>query len=263
MKPNCRIWKVNNKVYKNCFFGTEKTRSSTSTSTKTSTSSSTSTKTSTDTTKSASLSTFGLTAMWTFSNNLLEKLTGTGVLNSTSYSFVNDRIGTANAALYLNTGFLQVSNGIWFGGSLSIALWANMLKVSSYGRAVDFGTTSSGSDNIMLGMFLYTSFTPFFYTCITNACGYVSTPTVAFTLNTWFHIAATLSRTTGLIYINGALAANGSVYEPRSILRTQNYIGSAYQLGYTSVSAYYDDITFFNTTITAAQVVTVMNTVNV
>ena len=201
--------------------------------------------------------------MWNFNNNLLEKLTSAAPIATVAYSFGCDRTATANGAVFFNTGYIQVTNGVWFSGPLTITFWAYMPQVVSYARVLDFGTSSIAVDNVVLSMFLGTAYTPYLYINNNGATQFVQTPANAFSLNTWVHVAAMVSGTTGQIYINGALSVTGPLIEPRSITRTQNFIGKDYWDNgiYPDMYGYYDDLMLFNKALTATQVNNVMNTV--
>ena len=198
--------------------------------------------------------------MWNFNNNLLEKVTSGAALATVSYSFGNDRTGTANDAILFSTGYVQVPNGIWFSGPLTITVWALMTQVVSYGRIIDFATSTNTADNIVFSMFLGTALTPYLYICNNGVYAFIQTPANAFSLNTWVHLAGMVSGTSGSIYINGVVSVTGALIEPRSISRTQNFIGKQLWDGSPDISGYYDDLMIFNTALTATQVNNVKNT---
>ena len=137
-KPQCHFWKLQSgKVYKNCFYGTQATRTSTSTSTKTSTSTSTSTPSS------------GPSCLayqnhyWNLNNNLLDSAGGS-LTSTTTYTWTTDRLGRSNSALYLNNAYINFPTNVYYftGINLSITFWMNTISISTnWQRIFDMSTT--------------------------------------------------------------------------------------------------------------------------
>ena len=134
---SCRWWKAGGKVYKNCFFGTAKTR--------------TSTRTSTTTQSFSALTALGATNYWKFSNNnnFVDSLTGLSFVAS-SYSFVADRKGNPNSAIYFNYGFGLLPTATYFSGSLSVTGWVYMITNTGTDSRLMYCASSTSDDFVMV-----------------------------------------------------------------------------------------------------------------
>ena len=268
-RPNCRFWSNKNKIYKNCFFGTEKTRTSSSTSTSTLTSTSTSTRSSTSTSTSSSTSTSTSTstssptllgsnqnayAYWSFNGVYTESFNGY-TLSSTSGSvgFGMDRFNRDNKALLFSNGYIIISNCPSASSVLSAALWVNPTIVPS-GYMCMFWWKSYDSGE---SFFISSSFQVFFYVNTISTYG----PSNLITMNTWSHVGYTLNcitaGCTASHYINGVLTATSTLGTALLDQSGTCYIGGASN-GW-SFTGYIDDLLNWNYQLTAAQMMNAKN----
>ena len=293
--PKCRVWKVKNILYKNCFYGTEKTRTSTSTSTSTvtstststktstssSTSTSTSTKTSTSTVTSTSTSTItstttvstyatfpsslnsNIVAYWSFNGVITDTTTGGSLtvgssLGTATYSWVADRYGKANKAVYLNSANFLMPSKTYFYGDFTITAWINPQAVQNWARIID--CWGSGS-LVCFGMCYGTS-----QNLQVQSNGVVFQATYSWPLNSWFHAALSVVSSTGTatVYQNGtADGTTTSFGAVTNTLRSSCYIGKSHA-GTQDLDpiSYFDDVYIFNIALSQSQVMSVMNAYN-
>lgn len=88
---------------------------------------------------------------WPFNNNLNDIIGGANMFNGISYSFSNDRLNTPSSSIYLNNGYLQVPDGVYFNGDFTITLWLKIFTHRYCSRIIDFGGTIH-SDNVCFGL---------------------------------------------------------------------------------------------------------------
>ena len=239
----CRVWSVKGKTFKNCFFGTAATRTSTSTktssSTSTKTSSSTSTKTSTSaaeapgTALSSTLKS-SLFNMWLFSNSMVDYVTGQSLLATSNASYMADRYGNANQALSLSTGYVTIPTQTAFNGDFSVSMWLYPRTIIDHQRILLFQDQAVWArvDTIDLILSSGSSYTPRLYMAA-NSVEYGSCqPNFIWVLNSWQHMGLTLTGSTVQWYYNGAAiavlagTACTSVFAaPRLVSRPYAWIG--------------------------------------
>jgi len=157
-------------------------------------------------------------------SNLCDVVNGANLFGGSSYSFVPDRFGSPNSAIYFNQGYLQVPEGVYFSGDFTVTTWIYLKSYQYYSRIFDFGNGLM-SDNVILAMIDTTS----------QISGYTFTGSSLLliralsimSLNEWHFISFVLSGTTGYIYVNGSQVETGTLYVPKNIQRTRNYIGKS------------------------------------
>lgn len=154
--------------------------------------------------------------------------------------------------------YVSMPTGIVSGltGNFTIATWVNPAATSSYSRVFDFGTSTTR--NMYLTVNYGNSGPRFGIT--TNGSG--SEQTVSYNgqlpLNTWSHIAVTLSGNTATLYINGAaVGTNTNVTLRPSDLgsTTRNYIGKS-QYSDPYLSGTIDDFQIYGHALSAAEIAT-------
>ena len=207
-------------------------------------------------------STYSLINVWNFNGNIKDSYTGVSLTNATSYSFVTDRYGTTNGAIYFNSGYAQVTSGVYFGGDFSVLAWVNAQSASqANARLIDFGTSSLAVDNVLIGLESSAlQMSPYVY--VVNNGTYTSMGSSTFlVIGTWAHLAVTLNTTTAKIYINAVVTnTNTAFLIPRSLTRTLCYIGKSNYGGDALANAYFDDLMIFTKGLSQTQISTVMNT---
>ena len=191
--------------------------------------------------------------------------------NAASYSYVTDRNGNLNSAVFLNTGYLQLPSAVYFSGDFTVGGWVYML--GSYNPNYNERFFDCSTDNytylnpVNTVAFLLRGYTTLF---INNQQNNPSSLTCynCGSNDKWLHLAATLSGNNGTIYGNGVSGAFlNHMSIPVGVTRTRCYIGrAAWQIFYSEnypvkdAIAYYDDVMFFNKALSATNIQTIMNT---
>ena len=88
---------------------------------------------------------------WKFDNTLTDSITGLNPINSAGYIYTTDRHGITLSAVYLNNGYLQVQNGVYFSGDFTFSAWISPLTKEQYQVLIDFGN-GPDSENIQFTM---------------------------------------------------------------------------------------------------------------
>jgi len=157
-------------------------------------------------------------------SNLSDVIGGANLFGGGNYSFVPDRFGTPNSAIYFNSGFLQVPDGVYFSGDFTFTGWIYLKSYQSWSRLFDFGN-GPANDNVFLSMFKTTSQLHGCSFNRSNLSNFVTSPII--NLNKWYFVAFVLSGTKGNIYVDGNQVANGTLYVPNNIIRISNFIGKS------------------------------------
>ena len=222
------------------------------------TSTSTSTKTSTSTSTKSFLASLGITNWWTFDNSLVDSITGLSLTPSSVNPFVSDHLATANSAIYVTYAtFLTAPTGVYFSGDLSATSWVSLVSITNQARLITFETAPNVNTVTFILSSRLTGKPSMFISNAASSGEYISS--IALTVNTWSHIAFTIISNTGRIYVNGVVGVTGVYpFSVPSVTRTSTWIGKC---SYTSnlIDAYVDNLMFFNTGLTAAQVLTLKN----
>ena len=208
------------------------------------------------------VSSYGLTNVWNFNGNMKDSYTGSYLSNANSFSYFTDRYGSANGAIYFNSGYAQAPSGVYFSGDFTVAAWVNAQSASqANARLIDFGTSTIGADNVLIGLESSAlQMSPYLYVFNNGVYSSVGSPTFL-VIGTWAHLAVTLSSTTAKMYINAVLANSATGFLiPRSLSRTICYVGKSYSSIDALAIAYFDDLMIFNKALTQTQLSGVMNT---
>ncbi len=88
---------------------------------------------------------------WPFNNNLDDIIGGSHMINGINYVFSTDRLNTPYSAVYLNNGYIQLPDGIYFDGDFTISVWVKVRTHRYCSRIVDFGGTAH-QDNVCFGL---------------------------------------------------------------------------------------------------------------
>jgi hypothetical protein len=137
----------------------------------------------------------------------------------------------------------------------TISAWVNPAATSTWSRVFDFGTGTTAN------MFLTVSAGTAPRFAITNSGSGGEqrlNATSALPLNTWSHLAVTLSGTTGTLYVNGTAVATNTAMtlHPASLGSTaNNWIGRS-QYADPFLSATVDDFHIYNRALTGSEVAT-------
>jgi hypothetical protein len=112
----------------------------------------------------------------------------------------------------------QVPNGVYFNGDFTINSWIKISAYNNWQRIIDFGN-GAGSNSVLLASTYGTSGYPGFYVTGTQ---FQSTVQLAY--NTWYNVGATMSGTTGTIYVNGSAAGTATMNTAANVTRQYCYI---------------------------------------
>ncbi len=88
---------------------------------------------------------------WPFNNDLNDVIGGAHMFDGVSYSFSDDRLNTPLSSIYLNNGYVQIPDGVYFNGDFTVTLWIKVLAHRYCSRIIDFGG-SLKKDNICFGL---------------------------------------------------------------------------------------------------------------
>jgi hypothetical protein len=151
--------------------------------------------------------------------------------------------------------YVQLPNGIVSGlHDFTISTWVNPTANLPWSRIFDFG---NGTNDFMFmtlsaggGPLIFSDATP------TNG-GQTLTAPGRLPLNTWSHVAVTLSGTTGTLYIDGKAVATNSnmVVNPSSLgVTTQNWIGHSQFPADPFLDAAVDDFNIYSRALSASEI---------
>ena len=189
-------------------------------------------------------------------SNLNDVAGGANLFNGQSYSFTTDRFCNLNSAIYFNEGYLQVPTGVYFNGDFTLTVWIQLKSYQSFSRIIDFGN-SFPSDNVVITMYSGTS----------NLSGYIFSgssysgidTSSLIQLNQWYHVAFVLSGTTGYIYVDGIQVATSTMFQPKNVNRTRNFIGKSSNPD-QNPDAIYDDLKIYIGAMSPIEVLNEYNT---
>ena len=74
------------------------------------------------------------------------------LFKGSNYSFVSDRFGIPNSAIYFRNGYLQVPEGVYFSGDFTVTVWIYLKSYQWSSRIFNFGNKEL-IDNIGLEMY--------------------------------------------------------------------------------------------------------------
>ena len=191
------------------------------------------------------VSSYGLTNVWNFNGNLKDSFTGSNVSDANWFSYVTDRYGSANGAIFFNSGYAQAPSGVYFGGDFSVVAWVNVQSASQdHARLIDFGTSSPEEDNVVVG--LDSDALPFLY-IYSERISSCLISTTSLKIGTWAHLAVTLNSRTASIYKNAVETdTDDNLQIPRSLTRTLCYVGKSFSSIDALAIAYFDDLMIFS-----------------
>ncbi len=170
-----------------------------------------------------------------------------------SNSLAQAQLAGPGSALSLDgtTGFIQVTNGVWFSGDFTVEGWVFVRSYNSWSHFFDFGNGPK-TNNVLLALTGGDGGIPVFGVYTNNNEVPSIQSSTQLPTNQWVHLAATLNGTTGTIYINGVNVASGTLNLPPAVTRTRNYFGrSSYE---TYANALFDELRIWNVARTQGQI---------
>ena len=149
--------------------------------------------------------------------------------------------------------YVQLPAGVYFNGDFTLECWVKLNAYSNWARIIDFGAGSSTStDQVLFGF--TTGNTPSGYI---NASGFNFPSGIS--LNTWTHLAVTLSGTTLTGYVNGTSVLTATVTAPANVTRNSCFIGKS-NYGDANSNMSIDEFRIWNYARTTSQIQASMNT---
>jgi hypothetical protein len=179
--------------------------------------------------------------------------------NSPTYdgtSLVFSGAGTAPAPGTVGSvQYGQVPNGVYFNGDFTINTWIKISAYNNWQRIIDFGN-GAGNNSVLLASTYGTSGYPGFYVGNGgNSTQFQSTAQLSY--NTWYNVGATMSGTTGTIYVNGSAAGSQTMgYTAANVTRQYCYIGRSEWAGDGMFQGGIGAILIYNRALSASEMLT-------
>ena len=147
-----------------------------------------------------------------------------------NYSFVADRFGFPNSAIYLNNGYLKIPPGIYIHGDYSVVIWMKFKEFKFLNNLLEFANNDNQLVNNLLQLYLYHG--GYIGSGVVESGNYqgsfieISPPSAAsssFELNKWYQFVFVLKNTNAYLYVNSELAIKGiQTTRPSKIIRNNN-----------------------------------------
>jgi hypothetical protein len=146
--------------------------------------------------------------------------------------------------------YLQARDGVYFNSNdFTISAWVNINSYAAWSRVLDFGN-GEGQDNVILSVSAETGGYPAFGTAANTT---INSDT-QIPLGSWVHLAATYSRGTAKLYMNGVQVAQGSQPVPTNVTRTHCYIGKSNWAADSYLDGVIGKVEIFNTAMSSNEV---------
>ena len=175
-------------------------------------------------------------------SSLNDLVGGATLFGGSNYSFVEDRFGTPNSAIYFNNGYLQIPSGVYFSDDFTITVWIYLKSCTHLAKIIHFGNGVS-NNNIIFGMNDNTS--TLIGEIFQNNNKNKLESDLKLDLNQWHFVSFVLIDTKAYIYVNGEQIANGDLHIPINILRKSNFIGKSNLNSFENVNAIFDEIKIY------------------
>ena len=180
-----------------------------------------------------------------------------------SISYVADRFGVANRAVYVSTGnylsVLSTSASVYFNGEVTISMWTNVLTNGGCIRYFQCGSSFSSTNFVDIGQ-CGGSYDIFWGLATGNTYLWGSLAPI---YNSWVHRAAIVQSTgasyTVTIYDN--LTSVGSTTQVAQYLASNNLGNCNFGLSWYGEQGnlYYDDVVFWRRALSLAELTVVKN----
>ena len=168
-----------------------------------------------------------------------------------------DRFGNEQSVVQLSNGYLVVPPGVYFHNDFTVTAWVNLNAKGFYPRIIDFGNgaarnniaISFGPSNSKLSASLHE-----------NLASLGAGATQDISMNSWYHVAFSVSGRVGTIYIDGKATSGFTLSgDAQNLQRNYNYIGKSNWVADSLAVAIYDDIRIYNRALCAAEILELKN----
>ena len=173
--------------------------------------------------------------------------------SGTSASFVADRSGNVNSAVYLNSGYYSAPPGVYFRGDHTVAVWAKVISISTWDKIIDFGC-GTDADNVFLSISDGGSRNPVSTVYRSSTMIQLALSRSTIQLSIWTHLAHTYSSNTCKLYLDGTLTATASCSAPRAVIRSNCYVGKSNKDGDGLLNAHIDELRIYNRTLNITEI---------
>lgn len=136
--------------------------------------------------------------------------------------------------------YVEVQPGVYFNSDFTIECWVYPRSFGNWARVIDFGN-GAGANNVLLAYTWGTTGNP-----AIHIDGQQFFADSVLELNTWSHLAVTLSGNTCTFYINGIQSGSNNMPTPSDVMRNQCYIGKSNWNGDPNADARFDELRIFN-----------------
>lgn len=147
----------------------------------------------------------------------------------------------------------QVPNGVYFNGDFTINTWVKISAYNNWQRIIDFGQ-GAGVNSVLLSSTYGTTGYPGFYV---SGSQFQSTTQLSY--NTWYNVSATMSGTTGAIYVNGAAAGSQTMSVAQNVTRQYCFIGRSEWAGDGMFQGNIGVIMIYNRALSGTEIATNFN----
>lgn len=147
----------------------------------------------------------------------------------------------------------QVPNGVYFNGDFTINTWVKISAYNNWQRIIDFGQ-GAGVNSVLLSSTYGTTGYPGFYV---SGSQFQSTTQLSY--NTWYNVSATMSGTTGTIYVNGAAAGSQTMSVAQNVTRQYCFIGRSEWAGDGMFQGNIGVIMIYNRALSGTEIATNFN----
>ena len=148
----------------------------------------------------------------------------------------------------------QAPNGVYFNGDFTINTWIKISAYNNWARIIDFGN-GAGNNSVLLASSYGATGYPGFYV---TGSQFQSTQQLSY--NTWYNVAATMSGTTGTIYVNGAAAGSQTMNTAVGVTRQYCFIGRSEWAGDGMYQGNIGSIAIYNRALSAGEMATNFST---
>jgi hypothetical protein len=141
----------------------------------------------------------------------------------------------------------------------TISFWFNQQNAGAGGDAIGIGGVG-GVSPLLYNFGFESAGTNYPQSCMANFCQVVN---ISMSYNTWYHVAVTMSNTTGISWVNG-VPAGSNVYGSSVVATAGAQVNIGYNGDYGSGTSRFfsgcvDELNMYSTTLTAGQVQSLMN----